>query len=220
MIAPIASHWEAILQTEFKQDYFQQLTGFVEKEYQTETIYPPQNQIFEAFNTCPFENTKVIILGQDPYHNEQQAHGLAFSVNPGVKNPPSLNNIFKELASDLGVSTPSNGCLLRWAKQGVLLLNTVLTVRAHQPKSHRKQGWEKFTDAVIRMLSDKKQNLVFVLWGGDAHKKEKYIDTSKHLVLKSAHPSPLSVYRGFWGCQHFSQINDYLLVRGKTPIAW
>lgn len=220
MIATIASHWEELFKGEFSQPYYQKLEQFVADEYATQVIYPPQKQIFEGFNQCPFDQVKVVVLGQDPYHNEHQAHGLAFSVNPGVKFPPSLVNIYKELKTDVGVERPKDGCLLHWAQQGVLLLNTVLTVRAHQPKSHRKQGWETFTDATIRLLSSQKEHLVFVLWGGDAHKKEKLIDTSKHLVLKSAHPSPLSVYRGFWGCKHFSQINTYLNQHDLEPIVW
>lgn len=220
MDVKIEETWKAVLQEEFDKPYFEILTNFVRKEYQTTTIYPPAKLIFNAFNLCPFDQAKVVIIGQDPYHGPGQAHGLCFSVNDGVAYPPSLVNIFKEIEDDLHRPTPASGNLERWAKQGVLLLNAILTVRANQPASHQNKGWEEFTDRVIKELSDKRDGLVFMLWGSYAQKKGAVIDTKKHLVLKTVHPSPLSAYRGFFGCKHFSQANAYLQSRGKSPIEW
>ncbi len=220
MDVKIEETWKAVLQEEFDKPYFEILTNFVRKEYQTTTIYPPAKLIFNAFNLCPFDQAKVVIIGQDPYHGPGQAHGLCFSVNDGVAYPPSLINIFKEIEDDLHRPTPASGNLERWAKQGVLLLNAILTVRANQPASHQNKGWEEFTDRVIKELSDKRDGLVFMLWGSYAQKKGAVIDTKKHLVLKAVHPSPLSAYRGFFGCKHFSQANAYLQSRGKSPIEW
>ena len=220
MDVKIEETWKAVLQEEFNKPYFEILTNFVRKEYQTTTIYPPAKLIFNAFNLCPFDQAKVVIIGQDPYHGPGQAHGLCFSVNDGVAYPPSLVNIFKEIEDDLHRPTPASGNLERWAKQGVLLLNAILTVRANQPASHQNKGWEEFTDRVIKELSDKRDGLVFMLWGSYAQKKGAVIDTKKHLVLKTVHPSHLSAYRGFFGCKHFSQANAYLQSRGKSPIEW
>ena len=205
---------------EFSKDYFIRLTDFVRKEYHETTVYPPGKLIFNAFNLCPFDKVKVVIIGQDPYHGPGQAHGLCFSVNDGIQPPPSLVNIFKEINSDLGKPIPQSGNLTRWAEQGVLLLNATLTVRAHQAGSHQKRGWEEFTDAVIRKLAEEKSNLVFILWGSYAQKKGAFIDRNKHLVLTSVHPSPLSAYNGFFGNHHFSLANDYLVKNGKTAIDW
>ena len=208
------------LQSEFDAHYFSQLTQFVRKEYATGSCYPPGNQIFNAFNLCPFDKVKVVILGQDPYHEEGQAEGLCFSVADGVQWPPSLQNIFKEIEGDLHRPAPATGSLRRWAEQGVLLLNSTLTVRAHQAASHAGQGWETFTDAVVRLLSDERENLVFLLWGSYAQHKGAIVDRQRHLVLTSAHPSPLSAYRGFFGNHHFSLCNDYLIQHNITPINW
>ena len=208
------------MQTEFDQSYFEQLTRFVHQEYATHTVYPPGKQIFAAFDSCPFEQVKVVILGQDPYHEPRQAHGLCFSVNDGIPFPPSLQNIFKEIESDLGIPVPASGDLTRWAQQGVLLLNATLTVRAHQAASHQGKGWETFTDAVIHKLSEEREHLVFILWGSYAQRKGEFIDSRRHLVLKSPHPSPLSAHRGFFGNHHFSQANRYLASHGITPIQW
>ena len=190
------------------------------QEYQTTTVYPPGKLIFNAFNLCPFDQVKVVIIGQDPYHGPGQAHGLCFSVNDGVPFPPSLQNIFKEIQSDLGTPIPTTGNLTRWANQGVLMLNATLTVRAHQAASHQRQGWEEFTDAAIRALAEERENLVFILWGAYAQKKGAFIDRNKHLVLASAHPSPLSAYNGFFGNKHFSRANEYLIAHGQQPIQW
>ncbi|EIJ43357.1 uracil-DNA glycosylase [Beggiatoa alba B18LD] len=219
MDVKIAPSWKALLANEFEQAYFQQLAQFVRQEYQTQTIYPPAKLIFNAFEQCAVDEVKVVILGQDPYHGAGQAHGLCFSVNDGIAIPPSLINIFKEIQQDLGQPFPQNGNLERWAKQGVLLLNAILTVRANEAASHRNQGWEQFTDAVIRQLAQTRENIVFLLWGKYAQDKGKVIDKTKHLVLTSAHPSPLSA-RSFFGNRHFSQTNDYLTRMGKTPIIW
>lgn len=216
----IEESWKEQLEVEFEKPYFQELTSFVRKEYQTQTIYPPGSLIFNAFNLCPFNNTKVVIIGQDPYHGPNQAHGLCFSVNDGVEFPPSLNNIFKEIKNDLDIPVPTSGNLTRWAEQGVLLLNATLTVRARQAGSHQNKGWEQFTDAVIRLLAEKKEHLVFILWGAYAQKKGAFIDRNKHLVLESVHPSPLAAHRGFWNNHHFSKTNNYLEQLGKTPIQW
>jgi uracil-DNA glycosylase len=220
MQVKIEKSWQEVLQTEFDKPYFENLVGFVKQEYASNTIFPPAGQIFNAFNTCPFNNVKVVILGQDPYHGPGQAHGLCFSVNDGIQFPPSLQNIFKEITSDLGIPAPKTGNLTRWAEQGVLLLNATLTVRASQAGSHQGKGWEEFTDAVIKIISEKAENVVFILWGSYAIKKKALIDASKHCILTAPHPSPLSSYRGFFGCKHFSQTNTYLTSKGKTPIEW
>lgn len=220
MNVTIEESWKEILQPEFEKEYFKTLTDFVKKEYQTNTIYPEGKDIFNAFNLCPFNNTKVVIIGQDPYHGPGQAHGLCFSVNDGVKFPPSLRNIFKEINNDLGIGIPESGNLNRWAKQGVFLLNATLTVQAHNAGSHQKKGWETFTHEVIRLLATKKENLVFLLWGAFAQKKAELIDKNKHLVLESVHPSPLSASRGFFGNHHFSRTNKYLTEHGKNTINW
>lgn len=212
--------WLAHLHTEFEQPYMAELRAFLVKEKQSGAVFPKGKDIFNAFACTPFEQVRVVILGQDPYHGPGQAHGLCFSVQRGVRTPPSLQNIFKELNQDLGCSIPSHGDLTLWAQQGVLLLNTVLTVRAHQANSHRNQGWEQFTDRVITLLNERRDGLVFVLWGSAAGRKAPMIDDSKHLILRSPHPSPLSAHRGFFGCKHFSQINAYLERRGQEPIDW
>lgn len=220
MNVKIESSWKRQLQTEFEKEYFVRLTDFVRQEYKETTIFPAANLIFNAFDHTPFDKVKVIILGQDPYHNIGQAHGLSFSVNDGVQMPPSLLNIFKEIESDLGIPRPRSGNLTRWADQGVLLLNSILTVRAHTAGSHQNKGWERFTDQAIKKLAQEREHLVFILWGAYAQKKAAYIDNKKHLVLTTAHPSPLSVHRGFFGCKHFSQTNDYLKSKGIKPIEW
>lgn len=212
--------WKQHLQTEFDKPYFGALTDFVRKEYGSATVYPPGKLIFNAFDLCPFDKVKVVIIGQDPYHEPGQAHGLCFSVQDGVQFPPSLRNIFKEISDDLGKPVPVSGDLTRWARQGVLLLNATLTVRAGQAGSHQGRGWEEFTDAVIRELNAKRNGLVFILWGGYAKKKGAMIDRSRHLVLSSAHPSPLSAYNGFFGNHHFSLANKWLQEHGETPIEW
>lgn len=220
MDVKIEEGWKQVLQTEFDKPYFQQLTDFVKAEYRSHTVYPPGRLIFNAFNLCPLHNVKVVLIGQDPYHEPGQAHGLCFSVNDGVPFPPSLLNIFKEINSDLGKPIPSTGNLTRWAEQGVLLLNATLTVREHQAGSHQKHGWEQFTDAVISTLNTHCQNLVFILWGSYAQSKAQLIDSTRHCILRSAHPSPLSAYRGFFGNHHFTLTNDYLIQHGKEPINW
>ena len=220
MNVQIEESWKQQLAPEFEKDYFVRLTDFVREEYRTTTIYPPGKLIFNAFNLCPFHQAKVVIIGQDPYHGPGQAHGLCFSVNDGVAFPPSLQNIFKEIKSDLGIDIPTSGNLTRWANQGELLLNATLTVRAHQAGSHQRKGWEEFTDAAIRSLAEQREHLVFILWGAYAQKKGAFIDRSKHLVLASAHPSPLSAYNGFFGNKHFSRTNEYLINHGEKPINW
>lgn len=220
MHVQIEESWKEQLQPEFDKPYFRQLTDFVRSEYRQATVYPPGSLIFNAFNLCPFNKVKVVIIGQDPYHGPGQAHGLCFSVNDGVRFPPSLMNIFKEIREDIGTEPPSSGNLTRWAKQGVLLLNATLTVRAHQAGSHQRHGWEEFTDAAIRSLAEGREHLVFILWGAYAQKKGAFIDRGKHLVLASAHPSPLSAYNGFFGNKHFSQANVYLQAHGQEPIVW
>ena len=220
MNVQIEESWKKRLMHEFEKDYFIRLTDFVRAEYSSTTIYPPGKLIFNAFNLCPFDQTKVVIIGQDPYHGPGQAHGLCFSVNDGIAFPPSLQNIFKELQSDLGIAIPTSGNLTRWANQGVLLLNATLTVRAHQAGSHQRKGWEDFTDAAIRTLAEQKEHLVFILWGAYAQKKGAFINRDKHLVLTSAHPSPLSAYNGFFGNKHFCRANEYLRAHGETPIEW
>lgn len=212
--------WKSRLTSEFRQDYFAGLIDFVRKEYQSQSVYPPGREIFRAFDACPFEQVKVVVLGQDPYHGPGQANGLCFSVAPGVKPPPSLVNIFKEIWDDLGKPIPPNGDLSRWAAQGVLLLNATLTVRASSPGSHQKKGWEEFTDAVVRLISEQKEHVVFLLWGAYAQKKGAVIDRAKHLVLESAHPSPFSADRGFFGCKHFSKANAYLRAHRLQEIDW
>ncbi len=220
MDVKIEAGWNQLLQSEFDKEYFIQLTQFVGEEYKTHTIFPPASQIFNAFNLCSLEKTRVVILGQDPYHDINQAHGLCFSVNDGVKIPPSLVNIFKEIQSDCGVMPPASGNLERWAKQGVLLLNATLTVRAHEAGSHQKKGWETFTDSVIKHLANEKENIVFLLWGAYAGKKSVFINPAKHYILKSVHPSPLSAYRGFLGNKHFSRTNAFLKSKGLKEIVW
>jgi len=220
MDVKIEQSWKECLADEFQKDYFMQLTDFIRQEYQKTTIYPRGNHIFNAFEHCPFDKVKVVLLGQDPYHEPGQAHGLCFSVQDGIPFPPSLINIFKEITTDLGKPMPQNGDLSRWADQGVLLLNATLTVRAHTAGSHQNKGWETFTDAVINMLNANRNHIVYLLWGSYAQRKGSFINSSRNLVLKSAHPSPLSAYRGFFGNKHFSQTNDYLIASGQTPITW
>ncbi len=220
MNVQIEESWKRALAEEFEKDYFLRLTAFVRQEYQTTTVYPPGRLIFNAFNLCPYDKVKVVIIGQDPYHGPGQAHGLCFSVNDGVPYPPSLQNIFKEIHDDTGAALPATGNLTRWAEQGVLLLNATLTVRAHCAGSHQRQGWEEFTDAAIRALAEHRDHLVFILWGSYAQKKGAFIDRDRHLVLTSVHPSPLSAYHGFFGNHHFSRANAYLQEHGETPICW
>lgn len=216
----IESSWLVELQEEFDKPYFEQLIQFVRNEYANYTCYPPGPLIFNAFNQCPFDKVKVVLIGQDPYHEPKQAHGLCFSVNDGIPFPPSLRNIFQEISTDIGSPIPSTGNLTRWAHQGVLLLNATLTVREHMAGSHQKRGWEQFTDAVIKLISDKKEHVVFILWGSYAQSKSTLIDSNKHFILKSAHPSPLSAYRGFFGNHHFSLTNMYLKKNGLEGINW
>jgi len=220
MEVKIEQSWKQVLQPEFDKPYFADLIAFVKSEYRSYRVYPPGPLIFNAFNSCPFNQVKVVLIGQDPYHEPGQAHGLCFSVNDGVPFPPSLMNIFTELKADLGVPIPVTGNLSRWATQGVLLLNATLTVREHQAGSHQKHGWEQFTDSVISTLSRQREHLVFILWGSYAQSKAQLIDGSRHCILRSAHPSPLSAYRGFFGNHHFSLTNDYLIKNGKEPIKW
>lgn len=216
----IEESWKRELAEEWEKDYFVRLTQFVREEYATKQIFPPGRQIFAAFNSTPFHDVKVVILGQDPYHDVGQANGLCFSVNDGIPFPPSLRNIFKEIESDIGTPVPQSGDLSRWAKQGVLLLNATLTVEAHRAGSHQRHGWEQFTDSVIAHLAEHRDNLVFILWGSYAIGKGAFIDRNRHLVLTSVHPSPLSAHRGFFGNHHFSRTNQYLIEHGKTPIEW
>ena len=220
MNVDIEPSWRRQLQTEFDKPYFAELVAFVKREYATRTVFPPARLIFNAFNQCPFTDVKVVLIGQDPYHERGQAQGLCFSVADGVPFPPSLVNIFKEIETDTGTPVPQNGDLTRWARQGVLLLNATLTVREHEAGSHQRHGWEEFTDAVIRILSECKDNLVFILWGSYAQGKAQLIDGGRHCILRSAHPSPLSAYRGFFGNHHFTQTNAYLRVHGKEEIVW
>lgn len=220
MEVKIESSWKEVLKDEFDKDYFRRLTDFVKNEYSSNTVYPPAGLIFNAFNLCPFSNLRVVIIGQDPYHGPGQAHGLCFSVKNGVEYPPSLINIFKEIELDLGFPRPLSGDLTRWAGQGVLLLNAILTVRAHQAGSHQKKGWEEFTDSVISIINRQKSNVVFLLWGAYAQKKGENIDRTKHLVLESVHPSPLSASRGFFGNHHFSRCNTYLKEKGLAIVDW
>lgn len=221
MKVKIADSWQKVLQPEFEKTYFEHLTSFVSEEYANNTCYPKEEQIFEAFNLCNFNDLKVVIIGQDPYHGIGQAHGLCFSVNEGIALPPSLKNIFKEIETDLGISYAENGNLERWAKQGVLLLNATLTVKAQNAGSHQKKGWEQFTDSIISLISEKKENVVFLLWGGYAKKKGVKIDANKHCILTCGHPSPLSANRGHWfGNKHFSKTNKYLINSGLKKIKW
>ena len=216
----IHNSWQTILTDEFEKEYYQKLRNFLKKEYTTQKIHPDMYHIYEALELTPYEKVKVVILGQDPYHGVNQAHGLSFSVQPGVKIPPSLNNIYKELQSDLGISPVKHGNLVSWAKQGVLLLNTVLTVREGQAYSHRGKGWEILTDKIIEKLNEREKPIVFILWGKPAQEKMKMIDKSRHIILTSAHPSPLSAHRGFLGSKPFSKTNDALMALGETPINW
>jgi len=220
MDVKIEQSWKERLAPEFEKNYFRTLTDFVRQEYASRQIYPKGSQIFNAFDKTPFDRIKVVILGQDPYHEPRQAHGLCFSVNDGIELPPSLQNIYKELEDDLGIPPKTSGNLERWAEQGVLLLNATLTVRAHQAGSHQQKGWEEFTDAVIHRVAEEKEHVVFILWGAYAQKKGEFIDPFRHRVLKSAHPSPLSAYRGFFGSKPFSKTNQYLVQTGQTPIQW
>ena len=220
MDVKIEPSWKVQLREEFNKPYFLKLVDFIKEEYAKSRIYPPGSQIFNAFDHCDWESVKVVIIGQDPYHGPNQAHGLCFSVNEGIPMPPSLLNIFKEIRSDLGKPMPSNGSLIRWADQGVLLLNATLTVRAGQPGSHQNRGWEEFTDQVIKKIAENKEHVVFMLWGAYAQKKGTIIDRSGHLVLESPHPSPFSAHRGFLGNRHFSKANEYLSRNGKKPIDW
>ncbi|MGN0424332.1 MAG: uracil-DNA glycosylase [Acetatifactor sp.] len=216
----ITNDWLPALESEFGQPYYKNLYKFVLQEYNTTQVFPPAEDVFNAFHLTPLSQVKVVIIGQDPYHNVGQAHGLCFSVKPEVEIPPSLVNIYKELEDDLGCTIPNNGYLVKWAKQGVLMLNTVLTVRAHQANSHRGKGWEQFTDAAIRALNEQDRPIVFLLWGGPAGQKASMLNNPKHLVLKAPHPSPLSAYRGFFGCKHFSKTNAFLEANGIQPIDW
>lgn len=220
MDVKIEESWKKMLGEEFEKPYFAQLTEFVRNEYSSGTVYPPAKLIFNAFDHCPFDKVKVVIIGQDPYHGAGQANGLCFSVNKGIAMPPSLVNIFKEIAADTGKPLPTDGDLTRWSDQGVLLLNATLTVRAGNAGSHQRRGWEEFTDAAIRILAEKRENLVFILWGSYAQRKGAFIDRNKHLVLTSPHPSPLSAYAGFFGNHHFTLTNDFLVKNGKEPIDW
>jgi uracil-DNA glycosylase len=216
----IANDWKEILNAEFSKPYFEELVKFVKEEYASREIYPKGSNIFRAFDKCPLDKLKVVIIGQDPYHGPGQANGLCFSVGEGVPFPPSLQNIFKEVQSDIGTPIPESGELDRWAEQGVLMLNAVLTVRAHEAASHAGRGWEHFTDAVVRAIAERKEGVVYMLWGSYAQKKGAIADPRRNLILRAVHPSPLSAYRGFFGCKHFSQANDYLRSIGKEPIIW
>ncbi|GAB6008249.1 uracil-DNA glycosylase [Dysgonomonas reticulitermitis] len=220
MDVKIEESWKEQLKDEFEKDYFVKLTGFVRNEYHTKQIFPPAKFIFNAFDHTPFDKVKVVILGQDPYHNDGQAHGLSFSVPDGIQTPPSLVNIFKEINQDLGAPIPRSGNLTRWANQGVMLLNATLTVQAHTAGSHQRKGWEEFTDAAIHKLAEERENIVFILWGSYAQKKAAFIDGNRHLVLRSVHPSPLSAHNGFFGNNHFSTANKYLASKGIAPIEW
>lgn len=216
----LGNDWDGLLEDEFKKDYYLQLREFLKKEYSGRTIYPDMYDIFNALRATPYGKLKAVILGQDPYHEPGQAHGMCFSVKPGTAAPPSLQNIFRELESDLGCTIPQDGYLMKWAEQGVLLLNTVLTVRAHQANSHKGKGWEIFTDCVIRLVDQKDGPVVFLLWGANARSKKSLITNPGHLVLETVHPSPLSAYNGFFGCGHFSKTNDFLVKNGVSPIDW
>ena len=219
-MAQLTGDWQEALKTEFRKPYYAELYKKICQEYSTHQVYPPPDQMFNAFHFTPLSEVKVVILGQDPYHGDGQANGLCFSVNPGVDIPPSLLNIYKELQDDCGCYVPDNGCLEKWAEQGVLLLNTVLTVRAHMANSHRMLGWETFTDAVIKILNEEERPIVYLLWGRPARRKAEMLDNPLQLVLEAAHPSPLSAYNGFFGCRHFSRANEFLASRGLAPIDW
>ena len=219
-MAPISNDWQQALKAEYGKPYYKKLYQFVNEEYKTKQIFPPGKDLFNAFHFTPLHEVKAVILGQDPYHNVGQAHGLCFSVNKGIEIPPSLVNIYQELHDDIGFVIPSHGCLTEWAQQGVLLLNTVLTVRAHEANSHKNMGWEEFTDAAIRVLDQEDRPIVFMLWGRPAQEKKKLLHNPKHLILEAPHPSPLSAYRGFFGCRHFSQCNAFLASHGVSPIDW
>lgn len=220
MDVKIEPSWKYLMEQEFKKDYFQSLVAFIKQEYQSGKVYPPGSQIFRAFDFCPVDQVKVVVIGQDPYHGDGQANGLCFSVAEGVPMPPSLLNIFKELKNDLGKEIPPHGSLERWAKQGVLLLNATLTVKAKQPGSHQNKGWEQFTDAVIKELSNQKEKLIFILWGAYAQKKGEVIDTNRHFIISSPHPSPFAAHRGFFGSKPFSKTNTFLQQLGKQTIDW
>jgi len=220
MQVKIENSWREKLSSEFNKPYFEELTTFIKNECATKTIYPPENLIFSAFDLCPFEKIKVVIIGQDPYHGIGQANGLCFSVSDGIKSPPSLQNIFKEIQTDIGTTPPQTGNLQRWAKQGIMMLNAVLTVESGKPGSHQNKGWETFTDAVIKTISKEKEKIVFILWGNFAINKKNLIDSQKHLILTAAHPSPFSCYKGFFGCKHFSKTNNYLIYNILSPIIW
>jgi uracil-DNA glycosylase len=216
----ITEKWDQILSEEYKKEYFINLLKKLQIEYRTKTIYPPKNEVFKALRLTDYDDIKVVIIGQDPYHEEGQAHGLSFSVQPGIAIPPSLQNIYKELHDDLGLYIPNNGYLVKWAKQGVLLLNNVLTVRAGLANSHKDCGWELFTDSVVKKLNERESPVIFIFWGSCAKAKESLVDSKKHYILKAVHPSPLSAYRGFFGCKHFSKTNEILKKLGKEPIDW
>lgn len=217
---PITNDWADALKAEYKKEYYKKLFDFVGSEYGRTTVFPPADDIFNAFHLTPLSDVKVVIIGQDPYHEPGQAHGLSFSVKPGVDIPPSLQNIYKELKDDCGCYIPNNGYLVKWAEQGVLMLNAVLTVQAHRAASHQGKGWEEFTDAAIRAVNQVDRPIVFMLWGNFARNKKQMLDNPKHLILEAAHPSPLSAYKGFFGCRHFSQANQFLTEHGSTPIDW
>ena len=217
---PITNDWANALKPEYSKDYYKKLFEFVGQEYSTTTVYPPGDDIFNAFHLTPLKDVKVVIIGQDPYHEPGQAHGLSFSVKPGIEIPPSLQNIYKELETDCGCYITNNGYLVKWAEQGVLLLNAVLTVRAHQAASHQRKGWEEFTDAAIKIVNSENRPIVFMLWGSFARSKKAMLNNPNHLILEAPHPSPLSAYRGFFGCHHFSQANEFLVKNGVNPIDW
>jgi uracil-DNA glycosylase len=216
----IPGTWHELLSSELSQPYFQKLEAFVDEERKNHSVFPPEPEVFSALNLTPYEEVKVLLLGQDPYHDDNQAHGLCFSVKPGIKPPPSLVNMYKELRSDLGCTIPNNGYLVPWAKQGVLMLNAVLTVRAHEPNSHKNHGWERFTDAIISKTNEKQERVIFILWGAYAQKKRALIDTSRHSIVESAHPSPLSARNGFFGSKPFSTVNQLLREAGEKEIDW
>ena len=216
----IGNDWDEILKPLVESELYASIRGFLKCEYKAKTIYPNMHDIFNAFKYTPYSKVKIVILGQDPYHGENQAHGLCFSVNEGIQIPPSLVNIYKEIKSDLNITQPNSGCLTKWAKQGVLLLNTTLTVRVGEANSHSKCGWQEWTDEVIKLLNKRNEPMVFLLWGANARSKKKFIDTSKHLILECAHPSPLSAYNGFFGCKHFSKANAFLIENNLQPIDW
>lgn len=216
----IGNEWDALLKEEFESEYYAKIRATLKKEYAEHEIYPPMNDIFNALRYTSYSDVKAVLLGQDPYHGPGQAHGLCFSVQPGIPLPPSLKNIITELESDMGLPAPKNGCLISWAKEGVLMLNTTLTVRRGQANSHSKIGWTRFTDAIIQKLNEREKPMVFLLWGGNARSKKKFITNPNHLVLETVHPSPLSAYNGFFGCRHFSQCNEFLMAHGIAPIDW